>query len=75
MHGQIEDVVADKGVLVAVGGGKDSCVSIETMRAGDASVTLTSINEMRPIMDVIKASGLIGASCRPNIGPRAICYQ
>jgi len=44
--------------LVAVGGGKDSCVSVEALRAGDAPVTLASVNRAKPIVDVMDASGL-----------------
>lgn len=42
--------------LIPVGGGKDSCVTIELLR--NHPITLASVNKPRAIMDVIKASGL-----------------
>jgi len=44
--------------LVPVGGGKDSCVSVELLRDSGEEVTLASVNKPRAIMDVIKASEL-----------------
>lgn len=51
-------VATERRSLVAVGGGKDSCVSIEGMRANGSPVLLASVNRMRPILDVIGESGL-----------------
>ena len=58
-----------KGALVAVGGGKDSCVSVEALRQdscvsvealehAERQVTLVSVNRPRPIVDVMNASEL-----------------
>ena len=46
------------GPLVPVGGGKDSCVSIEGLRAAGLHPTLVSIRRFPIIADVIDASGL-----------------
>lgn len=69
---EITPVPLENGVLVAVGGGKDSCVTIETMRAGPAPVTLASLNQMRPIVDVMKASGLPSVHVDRRIDPYLI---
>lgn len=44
--------------LVAVGGGKDSCVSIDIASNSTSEVLLASINKAKPIVDVINKSGL-----------------
>lgn len=46
------------GPLVPVGGGKDSCVSIEALRAAQYLPTLVTIRRFPIIADVINASGL-----------------
>ncbi len=46
------------GPLVPVGGGKDSCVSIEAIRAADLSPTLVTVRRFPVIQEVIDASGL-----------------
>ncbi len=46
------------GPLVPVGGGKDSCVSIEAIRSAGFGVTLVTVRRFPVIQDVIDASGL-----------------
>jgi UDP-N-acetyl-alpha-D-muramoyl-L-alanyl-L-glutamate epimerase len=48
----------DRRSLVPVGGGKDSCVSIEALRASGEQPTLVTVNRYTPIQHVIDASGL-----------------
>jgi UDP-N-acetyl-alpha-D-muramoyl-L-alanyl-L-glutamate epimerase len=55
--------------LVAVGGGKDSCVSVETMRAGGEPVLPASVNTARPIVDVMRASGLPSVHVERKLDP------
>ncbi len=44
--------------LVPVGGGKDSLVSVEVLRASGANITLAAVNRAQPIVACIDASGL-----------------
>lgn len=44
--------------LVMIGGGKDSLVSIEMLRAAGKDVTLFSVNPAKPIRDCIDRAGL-----------------
>ena len=46
------------GPLVPVGGGKDSCVTIEAMRRAGSEPTLVTVRRFPVIQDVITASGL-----------------
>lgn len=43
---------------VLVGGGKDSLVSVEILRAGGEPMTLFAVNPKKPILDCATASGL-----------------
>lgn len=43
---------------VLVGGGKDSLVSVETLRAGGEPMALFAVNPKKPILDCAAASGL-----------------
>lgn len=43
---------------VLVGGGKDSLVSVEVLRAGGDPMTLFAVNPKKPILDCAAASGL-----------------
>lgn len=58
-----------KRSLVPVGGGKDSCVSIELLRNSGEEVTLASVNKPRAIMDVIEASGLQSLHIERKLSP------
>ncbi len=51
-------VALRNGPLVAVGGGKDSCVSIEAVRAAGLPPTLVTVRRFPVIQDVIDASRL-----------------
>lgn len=54
----ITAVQFELGPLVPVGGGKDSCVSIEVLRAAGFHPTLVTVRRFPIIADVIDASGL-----------------
>jgi UDP-N-acetyl-alpha-D-muramoyl-L-alanyl-L-glutamate epimerase len=60
------------GPLTPVGGGKDSCVSIELLRAAGFSPTLVTVRRFPVIADVIAASGLddvaVSRVLDPSIG-------
>jgi UDP-N-acetyl-alpha-D-muramoyl-L-alanyl-L-glutamate epimerase len=68
----VEEISASRGALVAVGGGKDSCVSIEIVRSAGRDLTLTSLNRMRPIMDVIAAAELPSLHVQRVISPELL---
>ncbi len=56
--------------LVAVGGGKDSCVSIESVRAMGIPTRLISVNIAPPIQRVIDVSNLESICVRRKIDPQ-----
>ncbi len=58
-----------QGPLVPVGGGKDSVVSIETLRRGDEPVTLFSVGRAEPIRATVAAAGLPWLSVRRQLSP------
>lgn len=60
---------APKRVLVAVGGGKDSIVSIEAVKAGGYDVGLFSVNSYTPIEDTARVAGLALTSARRRLDP------
>lgn len=60
----------DAGALVPVGGGKDSCVTIEALRAARVSVTLVTINRYPVIQDVIDAAALPDLAVRRVLDPQ-----
>lgn len=51
-------VVLPRRAAVLVGGGKDSLVSIETLRAAGEPMTLFAVNPKKPILDCAAVSGL-----------------
>ncbi len=57
------------GVLVPVGGGKDSIVSIETMKAAGQPVTLFSVGQAEPIRQTVERSGLPWLSAQRQLSP------
>lgn len=59
----------DAGALVPVGGGKDSCVTIEALRAAGRKQTLVTVNRYPVIQDVIDASGLPDLHVRRTLDP------
>ncbi len=64
-----------RGPLVAVGGGKDSCVSVETLRSaatGDPrfSPTLITVNRYPVIADVISVAHLADVAVVRNLDPK-----
>lgn len=54
----VTGLAADRGPLVPVGGGKDSCVTIEALRHAGFDPTLVTVRRFPIIQDVIDASGL-----------------
>lgn len=58
--------------LIPVGGGKDSCVTIELIKQTDLPAAAISIGEPRPIQDCIKKSGLPSFALTRRIDPRLI---
>ena len=54
---------------VLIGGGKDSLVSVEILRAADEPMVLFAVNPRRPIADCAQASGLPFLSVRRQLDP------
>ncbi len=65
-------VVDEQHPLVAVGGGKDSIVSIEALRAAGFKPTLFSVNSYTPIANTVERAELpylkVGRQIDPKIG-------
>lgn len=59
----------DAPVLVAVGGGKDSCVALEAMREMGAQVTLASVGDPTPIRRVVEVANLPHLVVRRTLDP------
>jgi hypothetical protein len=53
-----------------VGGGKDSLVSVEMLRAGGEPMTLFAVNPKKPILDCADASGLPFAKVARHLDPQ-----
>ena len=53
--------------LIAVGGGKDSCVTIEAVRSLETDILLASINDARPIRDCMDAADLSSINVKRSI--------
>lgn len=60
------------GPLVPVGGGKDSCVTIEVMRRAGFAPTLVTVRRFPVIQDVITASGLGDVAVARVIDPSLV---
>lgn len=64
---------ADSGLprrsAVLVGGGKDSCVSIEILRSGGEPVVLFAVNPKGPILASIEASGYEHIAIKRSLDP------
>lgn len=56
--------------LVAVGGGKDSIVSIESLKAAGLDVGLFSVNSYQPIEETAKVAGIALTSARRRLDPQ-----
>ncbi len=63
------------GPLVPVGGGKDSCVTIEALRGAQRSPTLVTVRRFPIIQDVIDASGLPDVAVERSIDPRIVALN
>ncbi len=57
------------GPLIPVGGGKDSVVSIEILKQGNAPVTLFSVGEAEPIRRTAETAGLPWLRVRRQLDP------
>ncbi len=55
--------------LVAIGGGKDSCVSVEILRAANEPMLLGSINTPRAILDTAAVSGFEHVFAKRSLSP------
>ncbi len=60
----------DRGPLVPVGGGKDSCVSIEALRAAGVEPTLVTVNRYPVIQEVITDAQLPDLAVRRILDPQ-----
>lgn len=66
------DVRLKKGTVVPVGGGKDSIVSIESLKSAGFSPVLFSVGLPRPIRETMETSGLPSVLVRRRISPDLI---
>ena len=66
---QAHSLDLDAGALVAVGGGKDSCTSIELLRNAGITQTLASVNHWRAIDETIAAAQLPSVHATRTISP------
>lgn len=66
------DVWLKKGTVVPVGGGKDSIVSIESLKSAGFSPVLFSVGLPRPIRETMETSGLPSVLVRRRISPDLI---
>lgn len=55
---------------VLIGGGKDSLVSLEALRAGGEPLSLFAVNPKKPILDCAAASGLPFITVKRSIDPK-----
>ncbi len=63
------ELTQTRGVLVPVGGGKDSIVSIEALKAAGQPVTLFSVGQAEPIRQTVERSGLPWLSAQRQLSP------
>ena len=64
-----------KRIIVPVGGGKDSIVSIEALRAEGFTPTLFSVGRPRPIRETIELSGLDSISVTRVLDPNLKAFN
>ena len=67
--GERATTATPRRVLVAVGGGKDSIVSIESLKGAGFDVGLFSVNSYRPIEDTAAVAGITLQSARRTLSP------
>ena len=65
-----EKLVLDKGIFVPVGGGKDSCVTMELLKKENP--TAISVNTAKPIEDCKRISGLDNITILREISPELL---
>ena len=66
----VRGLALDRGPLVPVGGGKDSCVSIEAFRSAGIAPTLVTVNRYPVIEDVIDNAELPDLAVRRALDPQ-----
>ncbi len=64
-----EEIDLPNKCLIAVGGGKDSSVTTELMRAENADCTLFAMGNHRAILETIQAAGLPHISVKRELSP------
>ena len=65
----------DRGTVVLMGGGKDSLVSVETLRAADFPFRLFCVNPKRPMRDCAAAGDLAMVTVKRTIDPALIALN
>ena len=68
--GDAEAAVLTRRAAVLVGGGKDSLVSVEALRAADEPIVLFAVNPKKPILDCAAASDLPLISIARHLDPQ-----
>ena len=66
------DIPLSEKVFVPVGGGKDSCVSIEVLKKLGISATAFSVGSPKPIMECVQKSGLNHLILTRKIAPELL---
>ena len=64
-----DDVKLPKGVLVPVGGGKDSILALEMLREKGISPIMFAVGEHKAIKDVMKIAGFPSLSVKRELSP------
>jgi len=64
------DLTADRRHAVLIGGGKDSLVSVEILRAAKEPMVLFAVNPKQPMIDCADASGFPLISVRRTLDPK-----
>lgn len=68
-HNQPPPITLKKRSLVLIGGGKDSLVTIESLKSINEEIALLAVNPKKPILDCIKASGLPSITITRKLDP------
>ena len=71
-EGKVFDICLSDEAFVPVGGGKDSCLTIQRLLEKGMKPTLFSVNTARPISDCKKVAGLPEITIKRTISPELI---